>query len=217
MMSTDLNEQIRELMERGLRPVTMADIKTREPVRARTPRKATARPGLRRGGLILAGTAGIAGSAALAVAALLSGSTEGNVGRAVLTAWTVQPGSHGTVKVTIRELRNPAGLQSLLRADGIPANVVFLQHSFTPTTSPSAIPRSCRAPHMSDKANANLQEKILPAPHFSTGTVLIIRPSAMPRHIGLFIEAWAAPGSETHPALALQVDLVVASTRCTGS
>lgn len=216
-MNTDLNQQIHELMERGLRPVTMTDVKTRDAVRAVTLRKAAARTGLSRGGLILAGAAGIAAAAAVAVAALPPGSTEGNTGGAVLTAWTVQPGSHGTVKVTIRELRDPSGLQGLLRADGIPANVVFLQHSFTPTTSPSAIPRSCRAPHMSDQANANLQEKILPTPQFSAGTVLLIRPSAMPRHIGLFIEAWAAPGSDTHPALSLQVDLVVASPRCTGS
>ncbi len=31
----------------------------------------------------------------------------------------------GTIAVTIRELRDPAGLQSRLRADGVPASVSF--------------------------------------------------------------------------------------------
>jgi len=31
----------------------------------------------------------------------------------------------GDIKVTIRELRDPAGLQRTLRADGVPASVTF--------------------------------------------------------------------------------------------
>lgn len=81
---------------------------------------------------------------------------------ATLAAWTVTREPNGLVAVTIRQLRDPAGLWRMLRADGVPANVRFLSHSFTPTTSASAIPRACHPPHMSDTANAHLQEKIMP-------------------------------------------------------
>jgi hypothetical protein len=158
---------------------------------------------------------------ALLVAAHHSGSRTASVGPARLAAWTVQRDPGGTIKVSIRELRDAAGLQARLRADGVPANVMFLQHSFTPTTSASAIPRSCRAPQMSDKANATLQEKIMPFPGpFAVGpnsVVLVIHPSAIPAGIGLFIEAFAASPGTTGSGFALQTDLVQASPLCTGA
>ena len=144
---------------------------------------------------------------------------------ATLAAWTVTREPNGLVAVTIRQLRDPAGLWRMLRADGVPANVRFLSHSFTPTTSASAIPRACHPPHMSDTANAHLQEKIMPrppgagAPIPSGGAVVLtIRPSAIPPGIGLYLEAWAASsGAQTGPILSLQTDLVLASPPCTGS
>jgi hypothetical protein len=150
----------------------------------------------------------------------------GGTAPATLAAWTVAREPNGLVAVTIRELRDPAGLWRMLRADGVPANVRFLSHSFTPTTSASAIPRACHPPPMSDAANAHLQEKIMPqvgpgagAPIPSGGAVnLTIRPSAIPRGIGLYLEAWAASsGAQTGPILSLQTDLVLASPSCTGS
>jgi hypothetical protein len=150
----------------------------------------------------------------------------GGTAPAALAAWTVAREPNGLVAVTIRELRDPAGLWRMLRADGVPANVRFLSHSFTPTTSASAIPRACHPPHMSDTANAHLQEKIMPqvgpgagAPIPSGGAVVLtIRPSAIPRGIGLYLEAWAASsGAQTGPILSLQTDLVLVSPPCTGS
>jgi hypothetical protein len=73
-MRTDLGDQIHELMERGLRPVSMADIENRSPARVTAVRSAVARLGLGRGRLILAGAVGIAACVALAVTALLPGS-----------------------------------------------------------------------------------------------------------------------------------------------
>lgn len=144
-----------------------------------------------------------------------------SIGPAQLAAWTVQRDPGGTIKVTIRELRNAAGLQARLRADGVPANVVFLHHSFTPTTSNSAIPRSCHAPHISDEANALLQDRIMPNPGSSAldpnSVVLVINPSAIPARIGLFIEAFAASPGTTGDVFALQTNLVQASLPCTGS
>ena len=45
--------------------------------------------------------------------------------RAQLAAWTVARQADGSIQVTIRELRDPAGLQRTLRADGVPASVTF--------------------------------------------------------------------------------------------
>jgi hypothetical protein len=123
-MRTDLGEQIHELMERGLRPVSMTDIENRSPVRVTTVRRAVARSGLGHGRLILAGAAGIAACAALAVAALLPGSGTGSsTGQARLAAWTVAKQPDGSVMITLHAVRHPARLQQTLRADGIPAKV----------------------------------------------------------------------------------------------
>jgi len=77
-MRTDLGDQIHQLMERGLRLVSMADIENRSPARVTAVRPAVARLGLGRGRLILAGAAGIAACVALAVTALLPGSGSGS-------------------------------------------------------------------------------------------------------------------------------------------
>ena len=42
-----------------------------------------------------------------------------------LAAWTVTRQADGSIQVTFRELRDPAGLQRTLRADGVPASVTF--------------------------------------------------------------------------------------------
>lgn len=81
-------------------------------------------PRLGRGRLILAGAAGVAACAALAVAALLPGTGTGSsTGPARLAAWTVTKQPDGGVMVTLHEVRDPARLQQTLRADGLPARV----------------------------------------------------------------------------------------------
>lgn len=123
-MRTELGEQVHELMERGLRPVSMADIENRSPVRVAFVRRAVAKSGLSRGRLILAAAAGIAACVALALALILPGSgAGGSTGRARLAAWTVTKQPDGSVMVTLHRMRDPAKLQRTLRADGIPARV----------------------------------------------------------------------------------------------
>jgi len=135
-----------------------------------------------------------------------------------LTAWSVVKERHGLVQVTIRELRDPLGLWRMLRADRVPAYVRFLPHDFMASTSTHDLPKVCRAPRMSNEANANLQGKIMPVDLSpSAGVAITFRPSAIPPGIGVFLEAWAASlGTSNGPYLSLQVDLVRVSPQCTG-
>jgi hypothetical protein len=161
--------------------------------------------------------------AAAVVLALVPGSPARHGGSqgggATLAAWSVVKEKHGLLRVTIRELRDPAGLQQMLRAAGVPVNVRFLNHHFTPTTSTRDLPKGCLNPRMSDEANAKLQGKIMPMDPLPVGSVAVnIRPSAIPHGIGLYVKAWAAsPGTQSGPYLDLQIDLVQATPQCTGS
>ena len=169
----------------------------------------------------------IAAAAAAAAAVLALALTPGSPaarahhagqGGTTLAAWTVIKLQHGVLRVTIRELRNPAGLWSLLRADGVPANVQFLNHYFMPTTSTRDLPKGCLNPRMSNRANAELQGKIMPIdPLPVRGIAVNIRPSAIPQGIGLYLKAWtASPSTQSGAALSLQIDLVQATRQCTG-
>ena len=78
----------------------------------------------------MTGTLAVAAGAALAVTTLAPASHQatpqaGRQPAAHLAAWTVTKLADGDVSVTIRELKDPAGLQGTLRADGVPASVTF--------------------------------------------------------------------------------------------
>jgi hypothetical protein len=163
----------------------------------------------------------LAAVVALALTAGSPGTGPGHPGgppQQKLAAWSVVKEPHGVVQVTIRELRDPVGLWRMLRADHVPAYVRFLPHNFMASTSTHDLPKVCRAPRMSNEANANLQVKIMPMNPPPLGSVAInFRPAAIPPGIGVFLKAWAAsPGTTNGPYLSLQVDLVQASPQCTG-
>jgi hypothetical protein len=73
---------------------------------------------------------GVAGALAVAAGVALGVSALAPVQQptAHLAAWTVTRQPNGTIAVTIRDLRDPAGLQRKLRAAGVPARVVFTGH-----------------------------------------------------------------------------------------
>jgi hypothetical protein len=183
----------------------------------------SARPSRRR--LAVPALIGVAAAAVAAAVALTL--AQGSPGRhggsqgggAALAAWSVIKEQHGLLRVTIRELRDPAGLQQMLGAAGVPSNVRFLNHDFTPTTSIHDLPKGCLNPRMSNEANAHLQGRIMPLYPLPVGGVAVnIRPSAIPHGIGLYVKAWAAsPGTQSGPYLDLQIDLVQATPQCTGS
>jgi hypothetical protein len=100
----------------------------------------SARPSRRRRlavpALIGVAAAVVAAAVALALAGPQAASSHGGgQGGTTLAAWSVVKERHGLIKVTIRELRDPAGLQRTLRVAGVPANVRFTHHFFQPSTS----------------------------------------------------------------------------------
>ena len=70
------------------------------------------------------GAALAVGGATVLAAVLPTVLSAGQSGSLITSAWAVQPRKDGTVKVTIKDASDPAGLQRALRAAGIQAVVV---------------------------------------------------------------------------------------------
>jgi hypothetical protein len=139
-----------------------------------------------------------AAAAAVAVTALLPASHPASHQPGIqLAAWTVVRQADGTVSVTIRQMRDPAGLQSTLRADGVPASVSF----FGPRSS------AC-VPYPASLALINSVFTVRQAGSFP---VMVIHPSALPSGTGVQINPPA------RPAVNVAVGLVHASPQCTGT
>jgi hypothetical protein len=165
-----------------------------------------------------AGALAVAAGAALAVTALApSGHQPGHPASARLAAWTVARQADGDIHITINQLQDPAGLQSTLRADGLPVNVSF--SDAPPSTS-------CRPYDVSRDVLAAVVQ-----PSSSGGSVsFVIDPSALPTGTGLSIydnladgappSSPAAQGTMSPPPAGitgpLAFGLVYASQQCTG-
>jgi hypothetical protein len=135
-----------------------------------------------------------------------------------LAAWTVTRQADGNIQVTFREATDPAGLQSTLRADGIPASVTFTgQHN------PSCQPYPSRGRPASPSPGQGFGGPLTgvlggpqdPAQSYTTPYALVIHPSALPSNAGLQIWTSGTPGAADN--FQLNVDLVQASPQCTGS
>ena len=183
----------------------------------------------------LTGALALIAGTALAVAALTpSGHTASQPGHpasqprtAQLAAWTVAKQVNGDIKVTLRQLSDPSGLQTTLRADGVPANVSSTTH----------FDSSCQPYPMTQALFTSIY---LAQKSVGSGTtVLVIHPSALPNGAGVEIGASVdgrtgdsglhqVAGNQTvhqpvHRVAAqtdngvLRVGLVYASQQCTGS
>lgn len=163
---------------------------------------------------------GLAAAAVIAAATALtllpgSGSHGGGNGTTPvrLAAWTVSARPGGRVRVTIRDLRNPAGLQRQLRADGVPATVRFT----------SQIPRPCLYYPEPARHPFRLLDRIFPQNSQAGGqTVFTINPAAIPAPIGLWINVSppsAQPGRHGRRSVEFSASwtLVYASGRCPSS
>jgi hypothetical protein len=140
-----------------------------------------------------------------------------------LAAWTVAKQANGDIDVTINQLKDPAGLQATLRADGLPVTVSFSGHlSLSP---------SCQ-PYTTTLSTVNAVTQI-------HGDHLVIDPSALPSGTGVAI--FDEPGAglpalsgttptlggkpRVHPSIPpllttlngpLAIGMVYASQQCTG-
>lgn len=119
-------------------------------------------------------------SAAAAVAAAAAVSTGPQPRSAMLTAWTVHRAADDTVTVTVRQFRDPAGLQRSLSAAGVPALVQF-------STGPCAFPSPAIPANGATMGSVLAREVRGPS-----GDVFVIHPSAIP--VGTILEL-VFPGS----------------------
>jgi hypothetical protein len=165
----------------------------------------------------LAGAAGITAVAVVAAVIAVTGTAPAPVARTPavqprLAAWTVMTGPGDTVRVTIRQLDNPGGLQRTLREDGVPARVAF---GGTVMSTNAPLPPGCAAPRMSDAENAALQAKILPLDLAGPkqGIALTIHKSAIPRGVGIYL---TIQNGSDQSSWGWGLDLVQATARCTG-
>jgi hypothetical protein len=127
---------------------------------------------------------------------------------AQLAAWTVARPADGSIRVTIRELRDPAGLQRTLRADGIPASVTF-----TGRQNPV-----CQGYGFSGSPGQRRQLLSSVATGPAAGQdVMVIHPSALPSGAGLRIDALFRPYPGSRGNYQWSVGLVQASPQCAGS
>jgi hypothetical protein len=157
----------------------------------------------------MTGVLALAAGAAVAVTALLpAGHPASHQPRVQLAAWTVvqQPG--GIIHVTISELRDPAGLQAALRADGVPASVSFGNGQQT-----ACLPYPGGG--FTTSANPALINSVFPA-YPARGTSVSIRPSALPSGTGVLL-AFLQRSQSGRPLIAIEAAVVQASQQCTGS
>jgi hypothetical protein len=124
--------------------------------------------------------AAVAGAAAsvLVILAILPGNHTAPV---QLTAWTVITEPNGTVAVTIRDLRDPAGLQRALQAHGVPAIVRFHPNG-------SLMP-SCMTFVPSRLATIERQVFVQPPTGSDGQFLLYINPAAVPKTDIIAIDA----------------------------
>jgi hypothetical protein len=153
---------------------SVADVRMDRP--AATILRRARRRRLRRG---LAVAAAAAGAAALALAVTLPGghARPGGPPASRLAAWSVTGRPGGLVAVTVRQLRDPAGLQRTLRADGVPATVRFGNNSNPP---------DCLYYPFSPARGYKLQARVFPDQDDGSNA-FTVDPAAIPAGVGVWI------------------------------
>jgi hypothetical protein len=184
---------------------------------------------------------GAAVTAAAAAIVVTSVASSGRQATAQLAAWTVTKLADGDVSVTIRELTDPAGLQSRLRTDGVPASVTLAgEQNPACRPYPGGTPAPARFAPARRLGGTALLGRVFPKPYQglgfrrghpgrarmiraahgrptwrspSPGTVLIvIDPSALPINAG--VQITTVYGGQRGAGMPT---VVYASPQCTGS
>ena len=156
---------------------------------------------------------GAAVSAAVAVTALLpAGHQPSHRAHAQLTAWTVTKEADGRIFLKIRELRDPVALQRKLRADGVPASVVFHPGPPVEVVRPWRFVHFKNNPCQEYSGGEGQAQNVVRGGSPLTGVFLY--PSAIPHGAGVQIVATRKVGGPPFPLFEW---LVQASPQCTGS
>jgi hypothetical protein len=137
--------------------------------------------------------------------------------QAQLAAWTVVKQADGTILVKIRELRDPAGLQATLRADGVPASVVFYPGHPAEQSAWSFVHFKNNPCQEYSGGEGQAQNVVTGQDPIRVG--FTVHPSAIPRGAGVQIVANSNVGYYPQPVgpMALFEWLVQASPQRTGS
>jgi hypothetical protein len=175
---------------------------------------------------VLAGALVLVAGAALAVTTLLPGGHQSaprpsTLPSSQLAAWTVTRQADGTIRVAIRELRDPAELQRQLRADGVPASVTLAGQE-NPACRPYPASPALRQRVLS------ISFDVIPLPHQGPppstsppqpNLVLVfhINPRALPAGTGVQIATSFTPVRPGLAQASLRSDLIYASQQCTRS
>jgi hypothetical protein len=147
----------------------------------------------------LAGALAVGAVTAAAVTALgPAGHQPSRQSGIALAAWTVAKQADGTIEVTLRQLRDPAGLQRTLRADGLPAAVTFS----------GQLPSSCQR----FAAGGDVIKQIFSGRQAGDYPVMVIHPAALPAGAGVAINP-----PDQWPITNVAMGLVHTSPQCTGS
>ena len=175
---------------------------------------------------VLTGALAVVAGAALAVTTLLPGGHQPSPRSsprpaAQLAAWTVTRQPDGTIRVTIRELQNPAELQRELRADGLPASVTLTGQE-NPACLPYPASLALRKRVLSITFDIIPLQRQGPPPSNSPpepNLVLVfhINPRALPAGIGLQLATSYTPVRPGLATSSIRDGLVYASPQCTGS
>jgi len=141
---------------------------------------------------------------------------------AQLAAWTVVEQADGTFLVTIRQFRDPAGLQRTLRADGIPASVLVYTGTLQPGEPLGTLLRTLSEvknnPCQAYSGGQGQLLKVVPASSPPQSGQIFIVPSALPSDAGVqFIATSNFGHAPSAGPSGLVVSLVQASPQCTGS
>jgi hypothetical protein len=136
---------------------------------------------------------------------------------AQLAAWTVVKQADGTIFVKIRELRDPAGLQATLRADGVPASVVFYPGHPVAGQSAWAFVHFKNNPCQEYSGGESQAQNVVTGNQLQVG--FTVHPSAIPSGAGVQIVANSNVGyyPQQQGPMALFEWLVQARPQCTGS
>ena len=135
---------------------------------------------------------------------------------AQLAAWTVVKQADGTIVVKFREFRDPAGLQSRLRADGVPASVHFGTLRNENENFLDLLHFKGNPCHEFSGGEGQAQNVVTGGNPFTVG--VFVHPSAIPTGAGVQIVTTSSFGYPQATGRRSIVEwLVQASPQCTGS